>query len=383
MTRGIQLSQNKWTFLRGGDECSHAGCDSNETIQSSNQFPASNQTTGQRDGPSVRIDKELNQAGSVAADKEKEKQVMFQDAIVYLTGKHIYRQGRTHCPSLLHSLGSLARHFPVSNPGSVPVVMILSDVDLDNKTLAKIEQASPFPVQFHVDVPFSKTKDEPEIIPGYKWDASYKRMCAFWFKYFFELDFLPNFVMRMDTDSCLTSDMPKNPFETMRERKLDYMWYSTFYETADVIVDLKNFTESHPGNPVTDHDNDPSYLWEDEPNAPMRVFSTNLEWLYIPAFRRPEVLEWKQEVMESQGIFEHRWGDAPLRTLVATKFFNTSAVARFCNFDYAHSMWKPFLACDPSHDIHASPGRKIKKTLENGTTVETTFGWENIKRRRL
>lgn len=308
-----------------------------------------------------------------------------QDAIVYLTGKDIYRPGRKNCPSLLHSLGSIARHFPVPDEDSIPDIIILSDVTLDNATQAKIKQASPFPVKFHMNVPFSKTEDEPDVIPGdgSDFDQSYKRMCAFWFKYFFHLDFLPQYVMRMDTDSCLTSDMPKNPFVTMREREIDYMYYSTFREPGKVIINLKNFTETHPGNPNVDHDNDVELLWqENTTDGEMRVFSTNIEWFNMPAFRRSEILEWTEQVMESQGIFNHRWGDAPLRTLIATKFFNSSAVARFCNFAYTHSVWEPFLACDPNNDIHALPARKPKKTLENGTVVETTFGWENVRRRR-
>lgn len=123
----------------------------------------------------------------LVSSSDDEQVTSHQDAIVYLTGKDIYRPSRTNCPSLLHSLGSIARHFPVPDAESVPVVIILSDVDLDNTTQAKIRQASPFPVQFHMDVPFTKTADEPEYIPGDQsdFDKSYKRMCAFWFKYFF------------------------------------------------------------------------------------------------------------------------------------------------------------------------------------------------------
>ena len=326
--------------------------------------------TSRQEWDSLRSMMKLSEVGS-------DEVVSYQDAIVYLTGKDIYRSNRKNCPSLLHSLSSLARHFPVPNPQSLPVVMILSDVDLDNTTQAKIVQASPFPVQFHMDVPFDKMEDEPDVISGSEFDVSYKRMCAFWFKYFFELEYLPMYVMRMDTDSCISSDIQKNPFDLMRERNLDYMWHSTFHEPANVIVELKNFTLAHPGNPVTDHENDVSLLWEDKANGEgnMRVFSTNLEWFHMPAFHKPEVLEWKQQVMASNGIYKYRWGDAPLRTVVATRFFNTSAVARFCDFSYHHSVWTEFKPCHPGNDIHSFPGRKGRKDLGNGTTVESTFGW--------
>lgn len=64
--------------------------------------------------------REGNETVTATADEEEtlnsqdeEAAPVNQDAIVYLTGKDIYRPGRKHCPSLLHSLGSLARHFPV------------------------------------------------------------------------------------------------------------------------------------------------------------------------------------------------------------------------------------------------------------------------------
>jgi hypothetical protein len=69
----------------------------------------------------------------------------------------------------------------------------------------------------------------------------------------------------------------------------------------------------------------------------MNVFSTNLEWFYMPAFRRQHILHWKEEGQLYGGIFCKRWGDAPLRTIVVTEFLNSSRVARFCNFAYNHS----------------------------------------------
>ena len=320
----------------------------------------------------VRLDRNwasLESAGKMTTRRQK-------DAIVYLTGPgQIYRPERTQCPSLLHSIRSLGRHVPRDNSSDLSLI-ILSDLALDNKTKEEIRNASLFPVDFQENVNLIHTDLEVNVTK----DLYYKRMCAFWFYFFFQLPFLPDYVMRMDTDSCLTSDMPSNPFHTMREHHMEYMWYSTFHEPSDVIEELRDHVKQHPGpTRNVDHDHDVDLLWEEKPtNANMRVFSTNIEWMYVPAFRRPEVLAWMESVLKDGGVYDHRWGDAPLRSILATRLFNKSAVGRFCNFSYGHSVWEPFLPCDPAEDIHSPPGRKGVLKFDNGTTIDSTFGWEQV-----
>lgn len=122
----------------------------------------------------------------------------------------------------------------------------------------------------------------------------------------------------MDSDSCILSDMPRNPFVTMRERELDDMYDATFVEASNVIVNLRSFTQTHPGNPgnpATDHEYEVDVLWlyptEDDKKRPMRAFSTDLEWLYLPAFHRPEVLEWTREIVASGEIYKSTLGRCP------------------------------------------------------------------------
>ena len=128
----------------------------------------------------------------------------------------------------------------------------------------------------------------------------------------------------------------------MREGTIDYMWHSTFTENPIYIKELQNFTRRHPGNPQnTGHRIDNIDRSINSITVSMDVFSTNLEWLSIPSFRHPEVVNWMNTVMKSNGIYNYRWGDAPLRTILAAKSFNTTAAARFCNFSYSHSSSKP------------------------------------------
>lgn len=316
-----------------------------------------------------------------------------QNAIVYLTGPgHIYREDRILCPTLFHSIESVARYLPPDFSADTKII-IMMDQDIPHETKRQIIKVSPYPVEFRSNI----TMIHSELESQFYWNGvaveqqqeqqqqheqlDYKRMCLFWFDTFFRLPFLPDYVMRMDSDSCLTSPMIDNPFRVMRQQRLDYMWYSTVREPRAVTEDLRYFMRQHPGRPRDiNHRHDTDWLWAemDDEHMEMRVFSTNIEWFHIPAFQRPDVVEWIDEVVQSGGIYRHRWGDAPLRTILATRFFNTTAVGRFCQFSYQHSIWIPFHPCDPLADIHNPPARFIQQTLANGENVTTTVGWKQV-----
>lgn len=82
----------------------------------------------------------------------------------------------------------------------------------------------------------------------------------------------------------------------------------------------------------------------------------------MPAFRRRPLKKWKDKVKSNGGVWRHRWGDAPLRTIVAAKFFNKTRVSRFCDFSYGHSAWAPFLPCDKY----------------NGKRLTDEYGWNVV-----
>ena len=294
-----------------------------------------------------------NDTGSVAASF----------GFVYLGNEHQFgvQRGnfkRGSCPNVYASLQSLSLYFPTTNATKYnnndnnnnnnnthlypePVVIILHDDALSASTQEALQQASRFPIKFH-SIVYAQHQDE-------KWAnhslINYERMCAFWFHYFFEIQSLPDYIMRLDTDTCITSEMRINPFHYMVENKMEYMYHSTFMEPSEVIVELKDFFLNHPGQPVNNH----SILIPWWPSGPddgvMEVFSTNLEWIFMPAFRRPHLLKWREEVWDNGGIFHHRWGDAPLRTNMVLTMFNSSHISQFCPFSYNHSYWDPFKSC--------------------------------------
>jgi hypothetical protein len=124
----------------------------------------------------------------------------------------------------------------------------MTDLDLGSATKEGIIGASPFPVEF-ANVNLIHADLEIKIKSKLESPMAYKRMCAFLFYFFFQLSFLPDHTMRMDTNSCILSDMPSNPFQVMHELSLDYMYHSTLKSPVTLLEKLRDFVSQHPGVP--------------------------------------------------------------------------------------------------------------------------------------
>jgi hypothetical protein len=114
------------------------------------------------------------------------------------------------------------------------------------------------------------------------------------------------------------------------------MWHSSFREPLFVIKNLRSFvnrtlSDAYGASRI-------SRLWKP---SHMDVFSTNLEWMHVPSFRRPDIEAWHQKVLKSNNIFYFRWGDAPLRTVIVNHFLYNSSF-QFDAFSYGHSSWEEF-----------------------------------------
>ena len=181
-------------------------------------------------------------------------------------------------------------------------------------------------------------------------------MCAFWFHYIFELPFLPDYIMRLDTDSCITSNMVVNSFQYMQAHGLDYMYNFIYMESAAINKGLRDLVDQHPGQTVNNDKADS--LWQSGYSGKMNTFSTNLEWVLCTS-----LLTTAYSGLE--GGSQTKWwnnlpllGDAPLQTIVATTLLNSSHIARFCTFSYNHSTWLPLHAC-----------------VGNADSLVKNFGW--------
>jgi hypothetical protein len=74
------------------------------------------------------------------------------------------------------------------------------------------------------------------------------------------------------------------------------------------------------------------------PTGTVHTFDNNFEVAQVEFFRRSEVRQWTQAVLESAGIFKYRWGDAALRYLTMALFATKEEVLtrRSFSIKYCH-----------------------------------------------
>ena len=129
----------------------------------------------------------------------------------------------------------------------------------------------------------------------------------------------------------------------MKQNKIAYAYKQLFLDKEYVVQGLSNFIQEYiqtmnlqPANPtlfqwLQDH----QFLQQASSHW---TFSTNLEFVHVPQFRRPDIQQFHRVIHESQIIFHRRWGDAPLRFVLAYLFWNNQQVMKLCH-GYVHSMW--------------------------------------------
>ena len=135
------------------------------------------------------------------------------------------------------------------------------------------------------------------------------------------------YLMRLDDDTCLLDPVGFDIFQRMEENGIVYAYKQIFIDSESVVVGLDSFAEHFMSiNELK---------WA---NAPLRAqaqrisggqllsFSTNLEVIDMWRYRSADNLKFLHAVLNSNNIYNRRWGDAPLRFLQAQMFFTNDEV---------------------------------------------------------
>lgn len=192
----------------------------------------------------------------------------------------------------------------------------------------------------------------------------YKRMCHFFFCGFVEVPHLRQFryLLRLDDDSCILDRLNYDIFEEMAARGAYYGFRDQFHDPPHVTKGMLDFARNY-----SQHH---QLLWSNErlhnasfargANEFLLSFSTNFEVIDTVRYRQRDIMGFVDAVVDSNMIFHRRWGDAPLRHMVARMFWTDAEIVHFCDFDYQHSQWGldqmcPFRAGD--NPVYHSGGK--------------------------
>eukprot|EP01084_Bolivina_argentea_P059330 108338_1 len=152
---------------------------------------------------------------------------------------------------------------------------------------------------------------------------SYRIMCSFWSSIIFEIDEISQFdyYMRLDDDSYLNCDCTENniaynqckdfdPFIYMNKNELLYGYWNLIPDIALVSKYFAPFMKSYlERNELSLHI--PSLIYKNKRRVD--TFYNNWEIGYIPYFKLEPIKHFSNSVMESNGYFLYRWGDAIIR----------------------------------------------------------------------
>jgi hypothetical protein len=183
----------------------------------------------------------------------------------------------------------------------------------------------------------------PHRSKGGSW--GYHHMCRFWNQQVFLVPELNHFdyILRLDTDSLITTPWVSDPFVAMQESGAVYGYKCISPDFPEYVTNMINFTSQY----VASHSVEPKFPGFKEylsstssaggaPLVPMPY--TNLEILSLRWFNSPPVARFLNASDGGPlfGIYRHRWGDAPLRAMVLGLFAAEEGVRAISEFEYIH-----------------------------------------------
>ena len=185
-------------------------------------------------------------------------------------------------------------------------------------------------------VGFDPYEQDPNWRKGGKW--SYHQMCRFWFADIFKLHVMQNvrYFLRIDDDSILlNSGKNGDIFANMNSRGLTYIGNELVTEYAPVATNMTAFALDYATFNGISIQNMP--LWKGFFSPDITHYYNNFEVVSMAFFQRPEVRMWTKHVLKSGFIYQHRWGDAPLRTATLAMFCAPDKIANRSDFGILYS----------------------------------------------
>lgn len=255
--------------------------------------------------------------------------------VVYLT------RGRAgDLKQLARSLKLLRKHFLTQFP--YPVI-VFHEGDVDATDQSRLIAIAPERIRFEVvkfRVPEWLTEDRAKALP---WRTGYCHMCDFFAGTIFENPAMAPFdwYWRLDIDSFLLTPIRYDLFAALDHNDLNYGYLTTFYEQEHVCQGLAEWV----ADLVQKERIVPTFLGKHVDAGGMwnrLSLYTNFEIGRLSFWRSEQYKRLWGQIKQSRGIYEKRWGDAPLHYIALSLFETETKIARITDVGYRHVN---FFAC--------------------------------------
>lgn len=174
-------------------------------------------------------------------------------------------------------------------------------------------------------------KIDPEL---QRFGIGYRSMCYFFFFDVFKYLGDYKYYCRLDTDSFLINKVNFDFFKYMESKNLSYGYIAEIFESSAAVKGIDTFlTELN----LFDLVNSQKLFTNNKYN--LRCFYTNFEIMEIDILNNDRIASFINKIIRSNNIFNLRWGDAPLRTLMIGLYLDQSKIVRFKSIDYRHQIF--------------------------------------------
>ena len=251
--------------------------------------------------------------------------------------------GSSHC-TFKDTMDSIVKHWLPHNPYHVVLlrakVWTLAEVSVLRRSWQSLD------IKF-LDISniFHQTLGESHGTENKKKNIGFKRLSTYFWAGISKTPFLAQYkyLLRLDTWSCLEDPINYDIFQEMKMLNIVYSYHSLFLDDAEVTIGLTEFAEQYMKKNSLAWSNekvrDKARALTTSSGGKSPAFSTSLEVIDMERYRKPDVMHFVQAVVNSGNIFSLRWGDAPLKFMLAQMFFGENEVFKICEFRY-HRMHK-------------------------------------------
>ena len=185
-------------------------------------------------------------------------------------------------------------------------------------------------VQFHTPTHVNASLDKFEI--GCKrFPIGYRHMCRFHARQVYEQPILVGleYVWRLDDDSLLLSVINDDLFVFMNRYRFQYGYITITSDFPECIMCLWEAAKLYKKQRQIESQ------YFDKWTEP-HIFYNNFEISALSLWKSQQYRDYINYIDLLGGIYIHRWGDAPIKTIFVTLFLREEDTYLFCNVSYQH-----------------------------------------------
>lgn len=160
-------------------------------------------------------------------------------------------------------------------------------------------------------------------------EIGYHHMCRFHAKSVYEQPILGRlqYVWRLDDHSFITRQISYDIFREMRDRRIQYGFKNVVRDGQRCVIGLWPAVNNY----MRQRSIIPKFKW-----PRYRIFYNNFEISDLDVWRSPQYRDYIDFIDRLGGIYYHRWGDAPIKTIAVTLFLFKNYTHHFKDIGYIH-----------------------------------------------